>query len=337
MNYLITGISGQDGRILALNLQHQGHQVYGVTRQLSSLESNLGQNITPNVSQNNIFYLSEDFSNFKNLIDFCSDMKIDIIVNFWGLSSVGESFSKPLIAMQSNFEFTLKLLEMIRLKMPDIKLINSASSEMFGIRDNTSDEITDLRPLSPYALSKAYSFDVVKYYRNHYDCFASNAIFFNHESPLRRDQFVTKKIVTTAYDISVGSSQFLTLGNINIWRDWGWAPDYMNGVLQLSKHHEPDDFVFATGEARSLYNFVDRVFAHFSIPIEDHLHSDVTLFRPTEIPWNCGNASKARNLLHWKPETDFETMIQNLCRAHEKSETSSDADYNYFLESLLII
>jgi GDPmannose 4,6-dehydratase len=333
MNVLITGISGQDGTILAMNLVRGGHKVVGLSRGGSSNFLNLELLRHSGIE---VFSVSQERLSGPFLENILRAQAISVIVNFWGMSSVGASFSNPSIAFTSNFCFSLNILDLIRERAPEVHFINAVSSEMFGNVSVACSEISPLNPVSPYGFSKAFSFQMASMYRSLYGLRVSNAIFFNHESPLRHETFVTSKIVSGAYDIYVGKKTHLELGNLAVSRDWGWAPDYMQGIDLLASSESYNDVVFATGKSFGLKEFVCAVFNYFELNMENHLTSSIDFLRPSDISWNCGDYGTASALLGWKPSVDFNGMIEKLCRSRVARSASSDGDFVKFLSHVLL-
>jgi GDPmannose 4,6-dehydratase len=212
----------------------------------------------------------------------------------------------------------MNLLECIRLLKHPVKFYNAGSSEVFGNTPQPAIETTPYHPRSPYATAKAAAHYAVTNYREAYGLFACTGILFNHESPLRPSRFVTSKIVSTAVRIAKGSGEKLELGKMDIYRDWGWAPDYVDAMWRILQQDNPDDFVVATGEERSLEDFVSCVFAQLELDWKEHVESDASLFRPSDIERSCGNAAKAEARLGWKARHCFDEVIRLLVNAGKK-------------------
>ncbi|MGC2063335.1 MAG: GDP-mannose 4,6-dehydratase [Thermodesulfovibrionales bacterium] len=295
---LICGISGQDGAYLAELLLKKGYGVYGTSRdaQMSSFGNLVRLGIRDAVKVE-----SMAVNDFRSVLQVLAKVLPDEIYNLAGQSSVGLSFQQPVETLESIAVGTLNLLEAIRFIERPTKFYNAGSSECFGdTGGQPADEMTPFRPRSPYAVAKATAFWEVANYREAYGLFACSGMLFNHESPLRPERFVTKKIVATACRIAAGSKEKLSLGNIAISRDWGWAPEYVEAMWLMLQQDKPDDYVIATGESHSLEEFVETVFNCAGLNWRDHGSIDSTLLRPTEILIGMGNPIKAFNMLGWR-------------------------------------
>ncbi|MFD2571256.1 GDP-mannose 4,6-dehydratase [Spirosoma soli] len=295
---LICGISGQDGAYLARLLLDKGYQVYGGSRdaQMASFTNLARLSIRQDVK-----LVSVSINDFRSVLQTLLKVKPDEVYNLAGQSSVGLSFEQPVETLESISVGTLNLLEAIRFSNLPIKFYNAGSSECFGDTGReAADEMTPFRPRSPYGVAKAAAFWQVANYREAYQLHASTGILFNHESPLRPERFVTQKIVVSACRIANGSAETLTLGNIDIARDWGWAPDYIEAMWLMLQQPKPDDYVIATGQTRKLRDFIQIVFETVGLHWEDHIIIDPSLFRPTDIAEGYANPSKARKQLSWQ-------------------------------------
>lgn len=294
---LISGISGQDGAYLAKLLLNKGYEVHGTARdaQMSSF-----YNLELLGLKNQIILHSMALNDFRSVLQVLAKIQPDEIYNLAGQSSVGLSFDQPVETLESISIGTLNLLEAVRFTNRPIKLYNAGSSECFG---NTggypADEETPFRPRSPYAVAKATAFWEVANYREAYNLFACTGILFNHESPLRPERFVTKKIIKAACRIAAGSDEKLHLGNISIARDWGSAEEYVEAMWLMVQQKQPDDFVIATGETNTLEDFVATVFKLVGLEWREHVISDQSLLRPSEIMVSRGNPTKAFQKLGW--------------------------------------
>ena len=238
----------------------------------------------------------------------------DEIYNLAGQSSVGLSFERPLETFQSIAGATINILEAMRLDKSTARFFNAGSGEMFGETPVPATEETPVNPKSPYGVAKAAAFHMVKSYREAYGFFATTGILFNHESPLRPERFVTQKIVKAAVRIANGSRERLKLGNLDIYRDWGWAPDYIDAMWRILQHEKPEDFVIATGEMHSLKEFVEKVFSTLGLHAWDHVDSDAELLRPSDILESVGNPKKACELLNWRSVNTFSEVINRLLK-----------------------
>ena len=294
---LIFGITGQDGSYLAKYLLEKGYLVYGGTR---DLESSACLNHLKLGIQNQISYVSVSLNDYRSVLQTIVRLEPEEIYNLAGQTSVALSFVHPVETLESIGMGTLNILEAIRFSDLPIRFYNAGSSECFGNVSYRVDEGTPFRPRSPYGVAKVTAFWEVASYRESYNLFASTGILFSHESPLRKDRFVIKKIISTACRIYNGSNEKLVLGNINIHRDWGWAPDYVEAMWLMLQHEKAEDFIVATGETISLKQFVIFVFEYLNLDWLNHVIFDDNLLRPTDIEMGLANPSKARNILSWE-------------------------------------
>ena len=312
---LISGVSGQDGAYLAKLLLEKGYRVCGTSRDARmSTFSNLERlGIRDQVQLESVA-----LNDFRSVIQVLFKVQPDEIYHLAGQSSVSLSFEQPVETQESIYVATLNLLEAIRFTGREIRFYNASSSECFGdLKGAAADEETPFRPRSPYAVAKSAAFWQVANYREAYGLFACSGILFNHESPLRPEHFVTKKIAAAACRIAAGNKNSLILGNIEVQRDWGWAPEYVEAMHLMLQQKEPDDFVIATGESHKLADFATVAFEHLGLKLKDYLVVDRSLFRPTEIMIGRGNASKAASKLGWSPRykmEDVARMIVDACR-----------------------
>src|SRR5690606_21601688 len=266
---LISGVSGQDGAYLAQLLLEKGYEVYGSSR---DAQASSFRNLKALGIHDRVKLVSMAVTDFRSVLQALRQIRPHEVYNLAGQSSVGLSFEQPVETMESIGVATLNLLEAIRFADKDIKLYSAGSSECFGdVGDAPSDERTAFRPRSPYAVAKATAFWEVANYREAYGLFACTGILFNHESPLRPERFVTRKIVSAASRIAAGSKEKLTLGNLSIVRDWGWAPEYVDAMWRMLQLDTPDDFVIATGQSHSLERFVEEAFTQLGLNYRDHV------------------------------------------------------------------
>ncbi len=293
---LICGISGQDGAYLAEFLLKKGYIVCGTSRdaQMSSFQKLVRLGIRENIKLE-----SMALSDFRSVIQVIKKIKPDEIYNLAGQSSVGLSFEQPVETMESISLSTLNLLEAIRFIDLPIKFYNAGSGEFFGNTIEPADENTPFRPRSPYAVAKATAFWEVTNYRESYDIFACSGILFNHESPLRPERFVTRKIVAAACKIKNGSKEKLCLGNISVQRDWGWAPEYVEAMWLMLQQDQADDYIIATGQTYRLEDFVSEAFRLVGLDWKDHVFIDKSLLRPTDLAVGKANPIKAKEKLGW--------------------------------------
>ena len=296
---LICGVSGQDGAYLAQFLLSKDYEVWGTSRdaQVNRFNGLKALNI---INKVNILSMSPE--DFRSVLQVFSQIRPHEIYNLAGQSSVGLSFEQPLETMSSIAIGTLNQLEAIRFVDKSIRFYSAGSSECFGdTGDFPASELSAFRPQSPYAVAKAAATWHVAVYRKSYDLFACTGILFNHESPLRPERFVTKKIVSAAQRIAAGSDEKLRLGNIEILRDWGWAPEYVSAMWRMLSRETPEDFVIATGITQSLQQFVQAVFEEAGLNWRNHVIVDPAFLRPSDPLKSVSNPSKAKLHLEWEP------------------------------------
>ncbi len=316
---LICGVSGQDGAYLARLLLGKGYGVYGTSRdaQISPFQNLNRLGIRADVSLESMSLID-----FRSTLQVLTKVKPDEVYNLAGQSSVGLSFHQPVETLESISVGTLNLIEAIRFTSQPIKFYNACSSECFGdIGENQADENTPFRPRSPYAVAKAAAFWQVANYREAYGLFASSGILFNHESPLRPERFVTKKIVTAACRIAAGSREKLHLGNISIQRDWGWAPEYVEAMWLILQQDQADDFVIATGKSHKLEEFVAASFSCVGLDWHDHVVIDPNLFRPTDLNVGKANPVKAHEKLGWRAKHGMKDVVRMMVEAEQRCDT----------------
>ena len=313
---LICGISGQDGAYLARLLLKKGYDLYGTSRdaQMSSFTNLKRLGIYHKVKLESMSLID-----FRSVLQVLTKTEPDEVYNLAGQSSVGLSFQQPVETLESISVGTLNLLEAIRFTGIPIKLYNACSSECFGDTEGiVADESTPFRPRSPYAVAKAAAFWELANYREAYSLFACSGILFNHESPLRPERFVTKKIVAAACRIANGSKEKLYLGKTQMLRDWGWAPEYVKAMWLMLQEEKPDDFVIATGESHSLEEFISAAFSFAGLPWHDYVVVDPALYRPTDLMVGRANPSKAYKLLGWKARHKMQDVVRMMMEAEQK-------------------
>lgn len=312
---LVCGVSGQDGAYLARLLLEKGYQVYGTSRdsQMSSFHNLVRLGI-----QEKITLLSMVPTDFRSVLQALKASQPDEIYHLAGQSSVGLSFEQPAETLESIGMGTLNLLEAIRFQDLPVRFYHAGSSECFGdTRNLPADEDTPFRPRSPYGVAKATAFWAVANYREAYGLFACSGILFNHESPLRPPRFVTQKIITTAHRIAQGSPEKLHLGNIQVQRDWGWAPEYVEAMYQMLQQPSPEDYVIATGTTTSLEDFVIETFNALNLNWQDHVSINQSLFRPTDISVGRANPTKAKEKLGWQAQSKMSDIVRMMLAALE--------------------
>lgn len=314
---LICGVSGQDGAYLAKLLLNEGYSVCGTSRdaQMSSFQNLVRLGIRDQVKLE-----SAALTDFRSVLQVLMKNQPDEVYNLAGQSSVGLSFEQPVETLESISIGTLNLLEAIRFTGEPIKFYNAGSSECFGdIGTEAADETTPFRPRSPYAVAKSAAFWQVANYREAYGLFACSGILFNHESPLRPQRFVTQKIVAAVSRIAQGSQEKLYLGNVEIKRDWGWAPEYVEAMYKILQQEEPDDYVIATGESYTLEEFVVAAFDSVGLNWQDYVITDRSLFRPTDLAVSRGNPAKAREKLGWQAQYKMPDIVRMMVQAKQDS------------------
>jgi GDPmannose 4,6-dehydratase len=305
---LICGVSGQDGAYLARLLLTRGYEVFGTSRdaQISSFT-----NLRRVGVHDKVHVESMAPTDFRSVLQALRKTQPDEIYNLSGQSSVGLSFQQPVETLESISLGTLNILEAIRFVDKPIRLYNAGSSECFGDSGGEpATEDTPFRPRSPYAVAKAAAFWEVANYREAYSIYACSGILYNHESPLRPERFVTRKIVATACRIASGSNETLHLGNVNIERDWGWAPEYVDAMWRMLQLDEPQDLVIATGEANSLESFVKAAFHELGLDWRDHVKLDPAFLRPTDIARGVGNPARAEKVLGWRAQYRMKDVVR---------------------------
>ncbi len=307
---LIIGITGQDGAYLSRLLLQRGYEVYGTSRvarpavlgglRALGIESRVA--VSPMAP-----------GDFRSVAQTLSRVQPDEIYNLSGQSSVSASFEQPIETLDSVVVATGNLLEAIRFLQLDTRFYNACSGECFGDTGALpADENTPFRPRSPYAVAKSAAFWLVANYREAYHLKACSGLLFNHESPLRPDHFVTRKIVTSAVRIAAGSDERLQLGNLSVRRDWGWAPEYVAAMYRMLQVDDPQDCVVATGETIALSEFVERTFARLGMDWRDHVDTDSRLLRPSEAAISAGNPRRAEQLLSWRAQVRVDGVIERL-------------------------
>lgn len=310
MRALICGISGQDGSYLAQLLLDKGYEVIGTSR--STDEAHFANLVALGI-RDRVRIEPLSVIEPEAVVNLLGSFQPDEIYNLSGQSSVSLSFTQPIEALQSISVATLNLLEAMRKLKFTGRFFNACSSECFGNTDEAgADEKTPFRPRSPYAIAKAAAYWQVVDYRSAYRLSACSGILFNHESPLRPPSFVTRKIVDSAYRIARGEISKLELGNLEISRDWGWAPEYVEAMWLMLQLDSPEDFVIATGRSHTLSDFLSQVFECFGLNWRDHVVVNRDLMRPLDLEFSKGNPAKAAAILDWRSITSFEEMVQHM-------------------------
>lgn len=312
---LVCGVSGQDGAYLSRLLLDKGYTVVGTSR---DAQTSSFSNLHRLGIRNRVETVSMTLTDFRSVLQVISEAKPDEIYNLAGQTSVGLSFQMPVETLESISIATLNLLEALRFTRLPARLYNACSSECFGDTGGIpATEETAFRPRSPYGVAKAAAFWQVANYREAYGLFACSGILFNHESPLRPERFVTRKIVAAAVRIAMGSGERLTLGNLDVIRDWGWAPEYVDAMWRMIQADTPDDFLIATGHSCSLRGFVAEAFEAVGLDAVDHVDTDPALFRPSDLAFSGGDASKAMDRLGWHAETSATEVVRRMVDAEK--------------------
>jgi GDPmannose 4,6-dehydratase len=331
---LITGVTGQDGAYLAELLLGKGYEVHGIKRRSSSFNTARIDHlyVDPHEGNARFFLHYGDLTDATNLIRIMQEVQPDEVYNLAAQSHVGVSFETPEYTGNADGLGTLRLLDAIRLLglQDRTRFYQASTSELFGkVQEVPQNERTPFYPRSPYGAAKLYSYWITVNYREAYGIFAANGILFNHESEIRGETFVTRKITRAAARISVGLEETLFLGNLDAKRDWGYAPEYVEGMWRILQHAEPDDFVLATGETHSVRELVERAFAAVDLLIEWRgtgvdevgvqvgtdrvvVRVDPHYFRPTEVDLLIGDAAKAKRLLGWEAQTTFAELVKRM-------------------------
>jgi GDPmannose 4,6-dehydratase len=321
---LILGVSGQDGAYLAAFLLRQGYIVYGTSRDAESLNF---ENLRRLGIREQVKTQSVAIADFRSVLQVLELVNPHEVYNLSGQSSVGLSFNQPVETFEAIGVGVLTILEAIRFRKQPVRFYNASSSECFGETGPLgATEETAFRPRSPYAVAKAAAFWEVQNYREGYGLFAASGILFNHESPFRPVRFVTRKIVSAACRIADGSEETLSLGDLSISRDWGWAPDYVEAMWKILQQDQPEDFVIATGKSNSLQTYVELVFQQVDLDWRKYVKQDRSLFRPTDLRLSCGNATKAREKLGWTARYVMQDVVSMLVAAERTSLRSASGN-----------
>jgi len=300
---LITGITGQDGSYLAELLLQKGYEVHGVVRRASTFNTSRIDHlyVDPHEPGARLFLHYGDLSDGARLVTLLCEIAPDEVYNLGAQSHVRVSFDEPEHTADTTGTGTVRLLEAVRLAGTETRFYQASSSELFGSTRPPQHEGSPFRPRSPYAASKLYAYWITRTYREAHGIFAVNGILFNHESPRRGPTFVTRKITRAVAAIAAGKQEQLYLGNLDAVRDWGYAPEYVEGMWRMLQADEPDDFVLATGEGRTVREFLEVAFAHAGLDWRQHVRFDERYLRPAEVDALVGDASKARETLGWAP------------------------------------
>lgn len=306
---LITGINGMDGSHLADFLLEKGYEVYGMERRTSSPNRTNTKHL-----EGKITFVNGDLTDQNSLVRCLRESNPDEVYNLAAQSFVGESWNTPEQTGDVTGLGALRMLEAIREYGKEIRFYQASTSELYGrMIENPAKETTPFYPRSPYGVAKLYGHWITKNYRESYDMFNVSGILFNHESERRGIEFVTRKITDGVARIHLGLEDYITLGNLDSKRDWGYSPDYVKSMWMMLQQDEPDDYVIATGVEHSIRDFLDCAFQHIGLTEwSKYVLQDERYMRPAEVAVLCGDSSKAREVIGWKPETSFEQMVSNM-------------------------
>jgi GDPmannose 4,6-dehydratase len=309
---LITGVCGQDGSYLAEHLAASGHTVFGLVRGQPNAKRAWIERLVPGIK-----LVEGDLLDQSSLQRALAASEPDVVYNLGAITYVGMSWQQPTVMSEVTGLGVLRLLEAVREVNPRVRVVHASSSEMFGdAQESPQTETTRLAPRSPYGVAKCYAHHMVRNYRDSYGLFAATVIMFNHESPRRGTEFVTRKVTRAAARISQGQQRFLDLGNVDSRRDWGWAPEYMTALPLVAHHTEPDDFVVATGESHSVRELVAEAFSAVELDYRNHLRIRDNLYRPADVDHLQGDASKIRRTFGWQANVAFGQVVRLLV-AHD--------------------
>lgn len=321
-NALIFGITGQDGAYLAQLLITKGYKVFGTSR---DAEMSTASNLKYLNIQNKISLISSVPSDFHSVLNAVKQAHPDEIYNLSGQSSVGLSFEQPAETLNSIALGTLNILDAIRNTDDSIRFYNASSGECFGDTGGVpANEQTAFNPCSPYAIAKSAAHWEVSNYRAAYGLFSCSGILFNHESPLRPVRFVTQKIIHGAVATARGARNKLSLGNLSIRRDWGWAPEYVEAMWLMLQQDVAQDFVIATGHSHALEDFVESAYAYFGLNHRDHVECNNGLLRPTELMHGLGDAGKAAKILGWRAHKGMNDVVAAMAEAEMARQSGQD-------------
>ena len=312
---LITGITGQDGAYLAQLLLSKGYEVFGMARRSSSSDINTSRLKWLKIDRD-VRIVDGNLLDLSGLIRLVQDIKPDEVYNLAAQSFVASSWQQPILTSQVTALGVTNVLEALRLVRPEARFYQASSSEMYGLVQNPiQSETTPFYPRSPYAVAKLYGHWITVNYRESFGLHASSGILFNHESPLRGIEFVTRKVTNGVARIKLGLERELRLGNITAQRDWGHAKDYVKAMWLMLQQDKPDDYVVATGRTSTVRTMCEIAFSHAGLNIDEHLVIDPAFFRPAEVELLLGDPSKAKAKLGWEPTTSMEDMIREMVDA----------------------
>jgi len=308
---LITGITGQDGSYLAEFLLKKGYTVYGMVRRASVEKYERIEHI-----RNEVQLVQGDLLDQPSLISVIKQCRPTEVYNLAAQSFVPTSWAQPVLTAEFTAVGVTKMLEAVRNVDPSIKFYQASSSEMYGrVRETPQNELTPFYPRSPYGVAKAYGHHITVNYRESYDLFAVSGILFNHESPRRGLEFVSRKVTDGVARIKLGLAKELRMGNLEARRDWGFAGDYVEAMWLMLQQDSPDDYVIATGETHTVEKLINIAFSHAGLQWDNYVKQDPALFRPAEVDLLIGDPAKAQKKLGWKPKVSFEEMIRMMVDA----------------------
>mgnify|MGYP000445089549 CR=1 FL=1 len=312
MKALISGITGQDGSYLAEFLISKGYKVYGIERRVAGTIKQ--EKRRERLKGLDITIIPADITNYSSVVNAFLQSKPDEIYHLAAQSNVGLSFKDPFTTIRTNIEGTLNMLEAFRLFSPNSRFYFAGSSEMFGkVNEEPQNEKTRFYPRSPYGVSKVAGFHLCRNYREAYNLFICNGILFNHESPRRGEDFVTKKIVSGLKEIKEGKKDKIKLGNLHSMRDWGYAKEYVEAMWLMLQQDKPDDYVIATGETHTIEEFLEEACKFYGLDPDKVVEIDPSLYRPSEVHLLRGDYSKAKEKLGWEPKTKFSDLVKLMC------------------------
>jgi GDPmannose 4,6-dehydratase len=314
---LITGITGQDGSYLAELLLTKGYEVHGIVRRASTFNSERLDPIyqDPHEADRRLFLHYGDLTDAVGLVNLLREVRPDEIYHLGAQSHVKISFEIPEYTAEATGLGTIRILEAMRAANLDARFYQASSSEMFGSSPPPQSEGTPFHPRSPYGVAKLFSYWAAVNYREAYGIYAVNGILFNHESPRRGETFVTRKITRAVARIKHGLQERVFLGNLDARRDWGYAPEYVEGMWRMLQADQPDDYVLATGVAASVRDFAEAAFAAVDLPWQEYVEVDPNYYRPAEVDHLLGDASKARDMLGWRPATEWRGLAALMAQA----------------------
>jgi GDPmannose 4,6-dehydratase len=319
MKALITGITGQDGSYLAEFLLQKGYEVHGIVRRVA-IEDPEHRLWRIRHILDKIILHAASMESYASIFKVIDQVKPDECYHLAAQSFVSYSFEDEFSTINTNINGTHFVLSAIKEKVPKCKFYFAGSSEMFGlVKETPQNENTPFHPRSPYGISKVAGFDLTRNYREAYNIFACSGILFNHESPRRGYEFVTRKISNTVAEIKLGLSKELKLGNLEAKRDWGYAGDYVKAMWLMLQQDEPDDYVIASGETHSVKEFAELAFNHVGLDYRDYLSSDERFFRPAEVHQLKGDYSKGKKILGWEPTVSFKELVKMMVEADLKT------------------